>query len=157
MNTKQSNADRDAKFGAYLKTARKKMGLTQAEFAKRSHIGIRTVVAIEKDDHKPNARTVSKIAIALNTDLKGLLERAGLEASDSEIAGLQEKGLPIETFDVRPEVDIKSLMQGLLKDNTRETIPLSDLLWLLKSQQGLGVVLSAESASALYKDYCNRR
>ena len=62
------------KFGEKIKDARKKLGISQDQFAKMIGVSLRTVTNYETGDRYPKKREMySKIAKALNVDVNYLL------------------------------------------------------------------------------------
>jgi transcriptional regulator with XRE-family HTH domain len=59
--------------GDKLKVARTRELLTQQELAKKSGVGVNTIIRIERDQVEPHFRTIRKLAEALGIDPKALL------------------------------------------------------------------------------------
>jgi transcriptional regulator with XRE-family HTH domain len=61
--------------GDKLRGFRKRALLTQEQLAQRSGVGITTIVRIERNQVEPHARTIRKLAQALDLEPKDLLPR----------------------------------------------------------------------------------
>lgn len=61
--------------GDKLRDFRKRALLTQEQLAERSGVGITTIVRIERNQVEPHARTIRKLAEALDLEPKDLLPR----------------------------------------------------------------------------------
>ena len=61
--------------GEKLRDFRKRALLTQEQLAERSGVGITTIVRIERNQVEPHARTIRKLAEALDLEPKDLLPR----------------------------------------------------------------------------------
>ena len=61
--------------GDKLRDFRKRALLTQEQLAQRSGVGITTIVRIERNQVEPHARTIRKLAEALDLEPKDLLPR----------------------------------------------------------------------------------
>ncbi len=60
--------------GAKIRSLRRQLGLTQEQLGERASIHYSYVGQVERGDKMPSLRTLKKIASALNTDLRYLLE-----------------------------------------------------------------------------------
>jgi DNA-binding XRE family transcriptional regulator len=61
--------------GDKLRDLRKRALLTQEQLAETSGVGVTTIVRIERNQVEPHARTIRKLADALDVDPKDLLPR----------------------------------------------------------------------------------
>ena len=59
--------------GDKLKEARTRELLTQRELAKKSDVGVNTIIRIERNQVEPHFHTIRKLAEALGIDPKALL------------------------------------------------------------------------------------
>ncbi|MBV9454624.1 MAG: helix-turn-helix transcriptional regulator [Rubrobacter sp.] len=60
--------------GDKLRKTRKRALLTQQELADKSGVGITTIIRIERNQVEPQARTIRKLAQALNVEPHELLK-----------------------------------------------------------------------------------
>lgn len=58
--------------GEKLKDLRMRAGLSQEELAEKAGVGVATVIRFEHEQHEPNARTIRKLATALDVDPRKL-------------------------------------------------------------------------------------
>lgn len=74
-------------FGERVKTERERLGLSQAELAKRMNISQQAVAKYEKIVEQPKLATISKIAEALEIPIATLVMDWGLFSSSEIVTG----------------------------------------------------------------------
>lgn len=74
-------------FGTRVQSFRDRSGLTQEQLGEKADISSRTIQRIERDQHKPSAKTVRRLTVALEIEVSQL--STGL--TNDEIAAFQEE------------------------------------------------------------------
>ncbi|MBF0622894.1 MAG: helix-turn-helix transcriptional regulator [Magnetococcales bacterium] len=90
------NAETLSNFGSRLRSARKRLGLNQAEFGEKSGIARDTISRYERDEFSPSAEVLAKMVKALGKDVTAdwLLfgESKGISEEQSEVIKLLNLG-----------------------------------------------------------------
>lgn len=118
-------ADEIATFGDRMAGAREAAGLTQAEFARRLGVKLKTVRAWEEDLAEPRANKLQMLAGLLNVSVMWLLngEGEGLDGPRDEVAlPADVREMLKEIRQVKTEMSVMADRLGLLEKRLRASL-----------------------------------
>lgn len=118
-------ADEIATFGDRMAGAREAAGLTQAEFARRLGVKLKTVRAWEEDLAEPRANKLQMLAGLLNVSVMWLLngEGEGLDGPRDEVAlPADVRDMLKEIRQVKTEMSVMADRLGLLEKRLRASL-----------------------------------
>jgi len=76
----------EKRLGRRIRELRKRQRLSQTELAEKAGVALMTVSRLERGEHDPHVRTLSRIARSLRVPLLALMRSAGY-SEDEEDAG----------------------------------------------------------------------